>query len=239
MSQTNEQVKIDNYFSNREVNPAFYGEYKIPRYLKPYLPVSKEAAILDIGCGYGQFLGAMKAQGYTDLTGIDINKEALEECKKKGISASEISDICQYLPGKKFDFILMNHVLEHIEKDKIIDTLRHIKTHLLSDGGSFALMVPNGQSFTGTYWRYEDFTHHLVFTAGSCQYVLKSAGFGHIEFIDADGTSQMAFWKKWIIKSLLACYKLREDFWGMVLQTSYHKPSPRIYSFELKVLIRK
>lgn len=239
MSDTNKEVKERDYFSNREVNPQFYGAYSVPRYLKPYLPASKSARILDIGCGYGQFLGEMKRLGYEHLQGIDISKEALEECAKKGIPAEEIKDICNYFPTHKFDLIVMNHVLEHIEKEKVIDTLIHIHKHLLNDKGKFALMVPNGQSFTGTYWRYEDFTHHLVFTAGSCLYVLKSAGFKNIEFIDADGTSQMVFWKKWIIKGLLGIYKLREDFWGLVLQTSYHKPSPRIYSFELKVLITK
>jgi SAM-dependent methyltransferase len=236
MSKTDEIVKKENYFSNRYVDPNYYGDFKIPRYLKPFLPLVKESFILDIGCGYGQFLGAMKKEGYTNLLGIDINSEALTECKKKGIDAELIEDICSFYPKQKFDFIIMNHVLEHIEKDKVIDTLKHIKLHLLNDGGSFALMVPNAQSPTGVYWRYEDFTHNLMFTAGSCLYVLKSAGFKNVNFMDADGTSQMTFWKKWIVKSFLLCYKLREDFWGFILQTTYHKPSPRIYSFELKVL---
>ncbi|MBL0306338.1 MAG: hypothetical protein IPQ25_09965 [Chitinophagaceae bacterium] len=82
----------------------------------------------------------------------------------------------------------MSHVLEHIEKEKIIDTLIHIRKNLLKKGGVFLLMVPNAQSYTGAYWRYEDFTHNIMFTAGSCIYVLKAAGFENIEFIDPDGT---------------------------------------------------
>jgi 2-polyprenyl-3-methyl-5-hydroxy-6-metoxy-1,4-benzoquinol methylase len=235
-----DQTKLDDYFKHRTISDESYGKYTIPRYLIPFLPANKEARILDVGCGMGQFLGAMRELGYTNLHGIDINSEALEACKKKGLEVTKISDTRDFVvgEGEKFDWIIMSHVLEHIEKDWVIDTLKHIREKLMSKNGSFALMVPNGQSFTGTYWRYEDFTHHTVFTAGSCLYVLRAAGFGSIQFMDADGTSQMSFWKKCIIKFLIACYKKREDFWGLVLQTSYHKPSPRIYSFELKVLSR-
>lgn len=226
----------DTYFKHRSVDTSTYSNYTIPRYLIPYLPGNTQARILDIGCGLGQFLHAMKHRGYEHLTGIDISNEAVDACKKQGIDAKVVNDIREFKTSQKFDFIIMSHVLEHIEKNLVIDTLNYIRTNLLSEKGQFALMVPNGQSFTGTYWRYEDFTHHTVFTAGSCDYVLKAAGFTRIEFIDADGTSTMAFWKKPIIKFLLYCYKKREDFWGFVLQTGYHKPSPRIYSFEIKLI---
>ncbi len=46
--------------------------------------------------------------------------------------------------------------------------------------------MPNAQSHTGCYWAYEDFTHNTLFTAGSLLYVLKMAGFAHIEIIDKD-----------------------------------------------------
>ncbi len=238
--ETNEQIKIEKYFSNREVDNTYYGAYNVPRYLKHILPSNKNAKILDIGCGFGQFLGELKQLGYTGLKGIDINDEAINACKKKGLDVTQISDIVEYAKASdtKYDFITMSHVLEHIEKSKIIDTLIHIKKYLLNEGGSFVLMVPNAQSFTGSYWRYEDFTHHIMFTAGSCTYVLKSAGFNHVEFIDPDGTQHMSFFKKIIIKCLISIYKIREDFWSLVLQTSYHKPSPRIYSFEIKVLAK-
>ncbi len=240
MMNTNDEIKLDSYFNNRKVDPAYYGSYKIPRYLRESLPKTKQAKILDVGCGLGQFLNKLNEEGYTRLQGIDISNEAINECKKKGLNVTQINSISDFKVAEadKFDFITMSHVLEHIDKDKIIDTLRHIKQNLLAKNGAFVLMVPNAQSFTGTYWRYEDFTHTIMFTGGSCIYVLKAAGFESISFIDPDGTSQMSFWKKPIIKLLIGIYKLREDFWGVVLQTSYHKPSPRIYSFELKVLAR-
>lgn len=234
---TDEKVKLDSYFNNREVDPTYYTSYKIPRYLKPHLPKEKTAKVLDVGCGYGQFLFALKQLGYGDTKGIDINNESINECKRKGLNVEQITDIRDFAKqsNEKFDLITMSHVLEHIDKEKIIDTLMHIKKYLLKDGGEFILMVPNAQSYTGAYWRYEDFTHTIMFTAGSCIYVLKAAGFNTIDFIDADGTQHMSGWKRIIIKALISYHKFKEDFWNTVLQTSFHKPSPRIYSFELKV----
>ena len=236
--QINEDIKKSAYFSNRNVNENLYSAYSLPRYLAQYFTeADKNLNILDIGCGLGQLLNYLKEKGFKNLTGIDINDESILACKKSGLSVEKVTDIREYAANstKKFDRIVMSHVLEHIDKESIIDTLIHIKKYLLAEGGIFLLMVPNAQSYTGAYWRYEDFTHNIMFTAGSCIYVLKSAGFEKIEFIDPDGTVAMNPFKKAIIKILLRYHNLKEDVWNKILQTSFHKPSPRIYTFELKV----
>jgi predicted TPR repeat methyltransferase len=238
--QTDDRIKENKYFSSRNVDASFYDAYKIPNYLLSVMPANKEAAILDIGCGLGQFLNEVQKLGYVNTLGIDISEESLAACKEKGLTVLKIEDVISFSEkvGKKFDFITMSHVLEHIEKNKIIDTLIAIKENLLSDVGAFVVMVPNGQANTGGYWMYEDFTHSTLFTAGSIYYVLKSAGFNDIRFLNPDGTDYMPFYKKIIIKALLKWYKFKEDFWNSVTQSSFHKPSPRIYSFELKVLAK-
>ncbi|MBK7560881.1 MAG: class I SAM-dependent methyltransferase [Chitinophagaceae bacterium] len=238
-TQLNDEIKKKDYFSNRNVDPEFYANYTIPRYLTPYFrEKDKNLNILDIGCGLGQLLNNLKKNGFVNLYGVDINKESIEICKKNNLSVDEITDVREYAKKctTKFDRIVMSHVLEHIDKEIIIDTLAHIKKHLLKEGGIFLLMVPNAQSSTGAYWRYEDFTHTTLFTAGSCLYVLKAAGFSHIEFIDPDGTKHMSYIKRVIIKTLLAYHIFKENMWHKILQTSFHKTSPRIYTFELKVV---
>lgn len=238
--QTDAKIKESKYFSARNVDVSFYDLYKIPKYLLKVLPKNKEANILDIGCGLGQYLNEINKMGYTKTLGIDISDESIKACTEKGINVVKIEDVITFSKTitEKFDFITMSHVLEHVDKDKIIDTLIAIKTSLLKEGGAFVVMIPNGQSNTGGYWMYEDFTHSTLFTAGSIIYVLKSAGFEEINFLNPDGTDDMSFVKKFIIKTLLSWYRFKEDFWNMVTQSSFHKPSPRIYTFELKVLAR-
>ncbi|MBI3138993.1 MAG: class I SAM-dependent methyltransferase [Sphingobacteriales bacterium] len=239
--QINDDIKKNAYFVNRNVSDSSYADYRLPRYLNPYFTdADKELDILDIGCGLGQSLNYLKNKGFKRLYGIDINDESIALCRKKGLSVEKVNDTREFAlqSGKKFDRIVMSHVLEHIRKEDMIDTLIHIKKYLLNEGGVFLLMVPNAQSYTGSYWRYEDFTHNILFTAGSCIYVLRAAGFTDIQFIDPDGTRHMNPIKKVFIKALIGYHKLKEDIWNKILQTSFHKGSPRIYTFELKVAAR-
>lgn len=237
----NDEIKKSAYFSNRNVTGTSYSDYTLPRYLSPYFTdKDKDLEILDIGCGLGQTLGYLKKRGFNNLFGIDINDESIEICKKNGLAVEKIDDTRDFALNtpKKFDRIIMSHVLEHIRKEDMIDTLVHIKKYLLKEGGVFLLMVPNAQSHTGSYWRYEDFTHNILFTSGSCIYVLRAAGFTEIEFIDPDGTKHMNPLKRVIIKALLSYHRFKENLWNKILQTSYHEGSPRIYTFELKVAAR-
>ncbi|MBI5372027.1 MAG: class I SAM-dependent methyltransferase [Sphingobacteriales bacterium] len=239
--QVNDDIKKSTYFSNRNVTGSSYADYKLPRYLTPYFTDSdKELDILDIGCGLGQTLSYLKNKGFKNLYGIDINDESISLCRKNGLTVEKVNDTREFAvtAGRRFDRIVMSHVLEHIRKEDMIDTLIHIKKYLLKEGGVFLLMVPNAQSYTGSYWRYEDFTHNILFTAGSCIYVLRAAGFTDIQFIDHDGTRHMNPAKRMFIKLLIGYHKLKEDVWNKILQTSFHKGSPRIYTFELKVAAR-
>ena len=97
-------------------------------------------------------------------------------------------------------------------------------------------MVPNAQSISGSYWHYEDFTHHTLFTSGSLYFVLRSAGFKHIEFLDIDCTTGLPRWKAMIRKFFLNIYKLNILFWFKVTSSNYHYSSPAIYSFEIKAV---
>lgn len=233
----NENIKVNSYFESRQVNAEYYANADLPLYLKDQLPEDKTSNILDIGCGLGQTLSKIKEYGYTSLTGIDISNEAIAACKVKNLNVFKIDDITDFnASDKKYDFAIMSHVLEHLDKNKVISTLAHIRTNILKDTGKLLLMVPNAQSPTGTYWAYEDFTHNTLFTPGSIIYVLKSAGFQSITFIDKDGFYASKGLKKVIKKGLLKLFKLVENVKLFIVGASYHKPSPIIYTWDLKVL---
>jgi len=228
----------DNYFKHRGVQEGYYQNYIIPKHTLSVLPINKNASILDIGCGLGQFILALNQLGYQNCLGVDVSEEAITGCAKSAVNAQKIDSIVQFAQGHnaKYDFIIMSHVLEHLPKEIVIETLAAIRTYLLKDGGKLFILVPNGQSNTGAYWMYEDFTHYTLYTAGSLRYVLNAAGYETVGFINPDGTQFMLWWKKGIIKFLLMLYAARIDFWNLVTQSSYHKPSERIYTFELKAL---
>jgi SAM-dependent methyltransferase len=226
------------YFAHRRVKPSDYESYAVPAYLKKTLPADLDTRILDIGCGFGQTLAGLKKIGYRNLFGIDVSDEAAAYCRSKGLNVKKIESLEDFMAvsQERFGFIIMNHVIEHIEKSRIIGTLKEIRERLLADGGVFLATVPNAQSETGCYWAYEDFTHTTIFTAGSIYYVLKSAGFERVEFLDPDCLEGLNLLKQIAKFFFLKMYTINRLFWNAVTSNAYHKQSPRIFGYELKVM---
>ena len=230
----NIEDKYKSYFSSRGVDPSLYIDAKLPCYLRTVFQKGK--SILDIGCGFGQNMYALLNEGYTDIHGIDVSQTAVEYCLTQGLSV-EHCDIMNY-SGDRYDYVLMSHVLEHLPKECVVPILRKIREEILATDGALCIMVPNAQSNTDCYWAYEDFTHYTLFTAGSLLYVLREAGFTDIEFLDPDGLSPSAGWKKWIKYLLLKVYVGNKLFWNKVTGSAYHRPSPMIFTWELKCLAK-
>ena len=235
----NKESKEDNYFKFNDVSFDGYKDFKLEQYLKNILPKNKSSSILDIGCGFGQMLHQFKSMGYKNLKGIDLCGESCNHCKKQGLDVERIKDIESFCKSskKKYDFILMANVLEHIKKDEMISTMSNIKKYLLKESGEICIVVPNAQSNTGAYWLFEDFTHQFLFTARSLSYVLKNAGFDKIEILDPDSTEYLVGIRKFIRKAFLGLYGLNKKFWNKITSSTYHKPSKIIYGFDIKALV--
>lgn len=230
-----QEAKLHAYFRNRGIDPAYYLSFQMPQWLKEELPSDKNARILDIGCGFGQMLLRLRDEGYKQISGIDIGTESVEFCRSQALHVEKINSIGEFAEMRegKYDLVLMSHVLEHIPREETISTLCAIR-NLLAPGGSFIVMVPNAQSATGVYWMYEDFTHHLLFTAGSLRYALLSAGFEKIEFPDPKCLKGLSAFDRLKRQLFLRLYEIKVNFWNRATASSFHKPSPRIYSFEVK-----
>lgn len=228
----------DTYFSLRNIAAQDTESLILPAYMAPLLP-PPSSKILDFGCGFGQVLKSLHAKGYSNSSGADINSEAIEHLRLKGIAVHDMAEEFDFFERneKQFDFIIMSHVLEHIKKTEIVSMLKNIRS-LLSKNGQLLIMVPNAQSNTGAYWAYEDFTHETIFTSGSLIYVLRAAGFKHVNFIDEDCTAGLSAYRAFLKKILLQLYKANKFFWNKVTSSSFHAPSPQIYTYEIKALAR-
>lgn len=234
------------YFSARKVNPQSYAHPCYPGWIKQQLKGDTRLRILDIGCGLGQTMSVLRHDGFCNIQGLDACRESLSFCQSAGLTV-QFCDLNAGLPEKSdtfsppFDIVLLNHVLEHLEKGKIVDILRQIRQLLRPDTGRLLLSVPNAQANTAAYWAYEDFTHTTLFTSGSLYYVGTLAGFSSIEFVDIDCTAGMGRWYDpilWILrKSFLPLYRANRFFWNVVTSSPYHAASPPIYSYEIKAVL--
>lgn len=146
--------------------------------LKDCLPKDKNAKILDVGCGRGYLLLALKNMGYHNVYGIDISKGQIDGCKRLDVPAEYVTSSEKYLCShtNEYDCIITFDVLEHIETDKTINFVRCIYNSLKGDG-IFITKVPNANNVISSRWRYIDWTHQVSFTEHSLDFVLSSGGF--------------------------------------------------------------
>jgi len=107
--------------------------------------LSKEDKILDLGCYTGELMKIVKDHGYKNLIGVDPSDYAVNIAKARyGIKVvkASIFDDLSYLG--KFDFIIINHVLEHIQN--LSEFLQKIKK-LLNGKGKIYIETPDADNF--------------------------------------------------------------------------------------------
>ena len=95
--------------------------------------------ILDLGCGTGLF-----KKNYPDCTyvGIDTNGRYIDHARKHLDGHFILGDILQperYLGRSRFDYIVANGVLHHLDDNSVTRLMRHIGDYL-TPGGSIIVV---------------------------------------------------------------------------------------------------
>jgi SAM-dependent methyltransferase len=149
----------------------------------PWLPAARDARILDLGCGYGEFVYFLQNQGYGRATGIDLNLQQVEVAERLGVRNIRRGDAQTALTGsgEEFDCITAIDVLEHVPKDQVLNVLDLIH-HALRRGGRFICQVPNLAAFYSPYF-YMDFSHETPFTGSSLKQALELADFANVRVL--------------------------------------------------------
>ena len=139
--------------------------------------------VLDIGCGRGEFLHLMKANG-VHAKGIDIYEEYADYCKSLGLEAM-YGDGITYLHNSEEEFggIFVGQVIEHLDLNQIVsicnDAYKKLKT-----GASIVLESPNPRclsTYTNSF--YVDPTHVKPVHPLTMQYFLEKAGFKEVKIV--------------------------------------------------------
>lgn len=171
-----------------EYSPTYYAHYgpdetselvrsKIERY------TGTDARVLEVGCGVGRHLAELAEAGFSDLSGVDVNDEALDVLHEtypelSAVGEFQAATIEAYLEGVEtdaFDAVFSVETLQHIHPDStwVFDELARVTSDLL-------VTVENESGEKGTVNHVDD---ELPLYYRDWQGVFTDLGFDEVESV--------------------------------------------------------
>jgi len=132
--------------------------------------------VADLGCGRGEFLEAVKAEGLTGI-GCDANPVMATRAKAKGL-AVEAADLFAWLgarPDGSLAGITAFQVVEHLPPASLFD-LVELAVRKLASGGRLLFETVNPESVYAMRWFWMDLTHVRPVPAPSLARLLTASG---------------------------------------------------------------
>lgn len=118
--------------------------------------IKRSDAVVDLGCGYGEFLNHIKA---ARRIGVDLNPDS-RKLLEQGIEFHQCrAEDLGFLEDESVDVVFTSNVLEHLPNKSAVDRAIAEVSRVLKPGGHFIALGPNIRLVAGDYW---DFWDHLV-----------------------------------------------------------------------------
>ena len=134
--------------------------------------VSPEMSILDLGCGWGEFINNVDAR---EKFAMDLNPETARRLSPGIQLFSQDCSRTWPLPAESLDVVFTSNFLEHLpDKAHVEQTLSEAR-RCLKPNGLIVCMGPNVKYVPGAYWDFWD--HFVPLTDLSLSEVLKLKGF--------------------------------------------------------------
>jgi SAM-dependent methyltransferase len=134
--------------------------------------ISAEAAVLDLGCGWCEFINAVTCRR---KFAMDLNPDA----KRHALPAvSVLQQDCSerwQLENESLDVVFTSNFFEHLSSKSALENTLLEAHRVLKTKGRLIAMGPNIKYLPGAYWDFID--HHLPLTELSILEVLKKCGF--------------------------------------------------------------
>lgn len=137
--------------------------------------ISSSATVLDLGCGYCEFINNISAN---DLYALDKWEGFTEYLREEATAiVSPVTDLTE-VPDKTIDFAFASNLFEHLTQDEIASTLLQLKSKLAA-GGVLSLLQPNYRFCSTQY--FDDYTHVSIWSHTSLPDFLRANGYEIIE----------------------------------------------------------
>jgi ubiquinone/menaquinone biosynthesis C-methylase UbiE len=144
-------------------------------------PLKSHYKILDVGSGTGKTLLKLRRNGFMHLKGIDLYINTSIDYKN-GVTISKCN--IEEVDGK-FDYIILNHSLEHLPDQKV--TFEHLY-RLLKKNRYVMIRIPTVSSYAWRHYRenwiqLDAPRHFFLHSVQSLEHVTRSKGFDLVDVV--------------------------------------------------------
>jgi SAM-dependent methyltransferase len=173
MSEANQQ-ELARIYANRFAETSAYRgrvwRVLVPSFFQQFMPES--GTVLDLGCGYGEFINNIRAQR---KIGMDLNPDSKARLSSEvGFLEQDCSKTWQVEPNQ-LDLVFTSNFFEHLPDKPTLGLTLDQAFRCLKPGGRIVAMGPNYKYVNGAYWDFWD--HHLPLTETSLAEGLVTRGF--------------------------------------------------------------
>jgi SAM-dependent methyltransferase len=167
--QSELEVIYGNRFRTTELYRTEVWKTLIRHWFQAY--VSPEATVLDLGCGYGEFINNIQcARKY----GMDLNPSTKNKLNPDVTFLAQDCSAPWEVPDQTLDVVFTSNFFEHLlSKSDLTRTIAQAM-RCLRVGGQLIAMGPNIKYVGGAYWDFYD--HHLALTELSVKEAFEAAG---------------------------------------------------------------
>jgi SAM-dependent methyltransferase len=134
--------------------------------------VTSDATVLDLGCGYGEFINNVRAGR---KLAMDLNGDAPQHLAQ-GVEFMEQDCSAEWpLPDQTLDLVFTSNFLEHLPDKAGLQRTLQQAFRCLKPGGRLIAMGPNIKYLPGAYWDF--FDHHIPLSEASLGEAIEIEGF--------------------------------------------------------------
>ena len=177
MNHNNELTKIyEKRFSGHELYRNKVWKILVTNFLSKW--ISKSDQILDLGCGYGEFINQVDC----DVRyAMDLNPKTKSLLNKDIIFYEQDCSKPWTVVPNSLDLVFSSNFFEHLpDKKSLHHTIIEIKK-ALKPGGKLIAMGPNISVLQGKYWDFWD--HHVALSDASICELLEFHDFNILQTI--------------------------------------------------------
>ena len=114
--------------------------------------IPMDAKILDLGCGSGRLLKALKTLRHAKVMGVERNQDKIIECVQRGVPVvqADLNEQLTEFPDHSYDYVILSRTLQTVKRpDKLLNEMMRIGNHGIISFMNFGQIEARLQLFFG------------------------------------------------------------------------------------------